>query len=274
MNHPIQTASAILLLVSSGWYFSRNYDVHGLQGVRIESRQASSGDTVTGTPWAKPAFPSTETFTSADVYPASETLGTLDTAPTNSFVEPVRIASFNVQAFGRQKADKPLVLDQIARLCRQFDLVALQGIIGPDRDLLPRLVETINRSGGQFEYLELVNYGERSRLGFVFDARRIQTDRRQLYRVQDPNQEIAVDPIVGWFRVRGLPTDKAWTFSLVNVWIDPSQAGREILLLPQLIRAVQADGRHEDDVVVAGSFATETAVLQRLTAGLVMNRLP
>ncbi len=273
MNNPIQNTLAILLLVGGGWYVSKNYDIHGLQNLKITPRSQQAGDAAAlfATPGQLPStgeiLPSAAdtTFTSAIAFDAGSAPMTMSPAP--EFVRPIHLGTFNLQGFGRQKVDKLTVLDQIARLCRQFDAVALQGIVGPDRDLIPRLVEAINRTGAQFDYLELAG-NDRNRLAFVFDAQRLQTDRRQLYRVADPGQELSVDPLVAWFRVRELPANKAWTFSFVNVWIDPERAAEESQVIAPLIRAVQNDGRHEDDVIIGGSFSVETMVLQRLVGGV------
>jgi hypothetical protein len=212
--------------------------------------------------WPPPSspYPSTEPLNNVAYQRDHAYSGSLD---ARDYLKPIHIATFNLQGYGRVKADKPQVIDQVARLCRNFEVVALQGIIGPDRDLLPRLVDTINRSGARFDYLEFLE-GQSVRLAFLFDTRRIETDRRQLYTVADPGRVLTVPPIVAWFRTSEGPRKSAWTFSLVNVWLDPTRAEQEAQIVPQILRAVQSDGRSEDDVLLAGSFQLETVAINRL----------
>ncbi len=40
----------------------------------------------------------------------------------------IKIATFNIQIFGKTKANKPNILSQLADIVRQFDLVAVQEI--------------------------------------------------------------------------------------------------------------------------------------------------
>lgn len=177
--------------------------------------------------------------------------------PTKSINPTVRIASFNLQSFGESKANKIAVMEIVARLVRNFDVVAVQDISARQRDILPRLIDRINQSDRRYDYCIGPRVGpphQSMHFAFIFDTERIETDRYQLYTVDDPSDRLDYEPLVGWFRSRQANESEAFTFSLVNVLVSPSGGSREIQLLPDLIKSIRQDGRGEDDIIIAGDF--------------------
>lgn len=174
--------------------------------------------------------------------------------------ETIRIATLNPQVLGNTKIAKPHVLEMLARMCRQFDVVALQEIRSSDEDIVPRLVEAINAAGRHYDYAigpRLPYDGppeDREQYAFVFDQSSLEIDRLQLYTIDDPDDLLVREPLVGWFRVRGPPPEHAFTFTLVNLQLDPDRAREEAQSLEQIYRAVISDGRDEDDVLLLGGF--------------------
>jgi hypothetical protein len=71
---------------------------------------------------------------------------------------------------------------------------------------------------------------------------------------------------VGWFRTIGPASQNAFTFSLVNVPLDPDLVQPELQALPNLLQAIAADGRGEDDIILAGDFSAAPAQLEFLSA--------
>lgn len=179
----------------------------------------------------------------------------------------VRIATFNLQLFGRHKIDNPFVMESLVKLLRQFDVVALQEICSKQQDILPILVERLNRSDRQFDYLIGPRVGRtdnKEQFAFIFDTATIETDRQQLYTVDDPEDLIHREPLVGWFRSKLVPAREAFTFTLVNVHLDAELEDREIRVLPELVRSIQRDGRDEDDVILLGDFGASDRQLSFL----------
>ncbi len=192
----------------------------------------------------------------------------------------LRIASFHVPSLGATKLAKPHVFEMLVRILRKFDIVALQGIQTNRDDILPLLVERLNQSGGTYDYIIGPRVGRTPPLeqfAFVFDTLRLETDRFQLYTIDDPEDLITREPLVAWFRTKGPPTQQAFTFSLINLSLDLSLAERERDLLPNLIKAVEQDGRGEDDWIFVGDFAGGDAELNSLVssgARLVVTGVP
>jgi deoxyribonuclease-1-like protein len=192
----------------------------------------------------------------------------------------IRIASFHVPALGATKLAKPHVFEMLVRILRRFDVVALQGIQSNRDDILPLLVERLNQSGRSYDYMIGPRVGRTAPLeqfAYIFDTQRLETDRYQLYTVEDPDDLIVREPLVAWFRTKGHATHHAFTFSMINIRIDPDFAQRERELLPSLIQAVQNDGRGEDDWILLGDFQagdSELFPLTKLAARLALVGIP
>jgi endonuclease/exonuclease/phosphatase family metal-dependent hydrolase len=179
----------------------------------------------------------------------------------------IRIASFNMQAYGPSKAEKSEVLEILARIIRRFDVVALQEVRSERPDVLQRLLEQINKAGGHYALLAGPRVGRtvsKEQFVFVFDQATVEVDRGSSYTVEDPDDLLHRPPFVGWFRVRGPAPNQAFTFTLVNTHIDPDEVSAEIKVLDDVLFSVRDDGRGEDDVILLGDFNTDDRHLHDL----------
>ncbi|MEZ6153774.1 MAG: hypothetical protein R3C09_27050 [Pirellulaceae bacterium] len=202
----------------------------------------------------------------------------LTNSPLNSFGaatgdnRTVRIASFHLPALGPALLNKPHVVQMLIAILRQYDVVALQGIQSSRDDVLPMIIDKLNQSGRRYDYLIGPRVGRAAphhQFAYVFDTDKLETDRFALYSVDDPEDLMNCEPLVAWFRCKGVPQRDAFTFSLVNILIDPNFADAERSILPGLIDAVVQDGRNEDDWILLGDFAGGNAQLSMLDAASV-----
>jgi deoxyribonuclease-1-like protein len=93
---------------------------------------------------------------------------------------------------------------------------------------------------------------------------------KPLYTVDDPEDLLAREPLVGWFRSTQVSRELAFTFTLVNVHLDADVSDKELQILPELMRSIQIDGRKEDDIIVLGDFGASDTRLQFLrSSGLI-----
>ncbi|MEZ6121038.1 MAG: endonuclease/exonuclease/phosphatase [Pirellulaceae bacterium] len=147
----------------------------------------------------------------------------------------------------------------LADICRMFDVIALQGVQAQEDYIIPRLTELMNKQGGRdFDYLvgpRLGPPGYQQQYAFVYDQQAVMCDRPELYTIDDRDNLMVQEPLVAWFRTVRAPADKAFTFSLVNVSVEPEHAQLELAVLDNVLLNVRDDGRGEDDVILAGHFA-------------------
>lgn len=283
-----------LVCVAGAMYFaSQNFTLTGLNQIRITSIQSQSNETQQAPTLADPISGWDDLEASLGRANRSIAPSPLDAPKSNgSFSEltmpassksplgvkhvndvpKIRIASFNLHSFNEAKLRKQPVVETLARIVREFDVVAIQHLDARQSGLLPSLVDRINMSDRRFDYCigpRVGSEGQSQQFAFLFDTARIETDREQLYTLEDPQNLIEFDPLVGWFRVKGVRSESAFTFSLVNVRLNPEAAERERKLLPAIIRSVRQDGRFEDDVIVLGDFSSSSRQLNDV-AGLNM----
>jgi endonuclease/exonuclease/phosphatase family metal-dependent hydrolase len=181
--------------------------------------------------------------------------------------ETVRIASFNIQVFGSSKSNKSHVMDYLARIARNFDVIAIQEVRSQSQDIIPRYVELINAAGRHYDCVVGPRIGRtvsKEQYAFVFDRETVEVDRSQLYTVDDPDDLLHREPLVGWFRVRGPPPHEAFTFTLINIHTDPDETKQELNVLDDVLLAVRNDGRGEDDVIVLGDLNVDDHHLGQL----------
>lgn len=220
----------VALIAGGGWFFVQNFDIAGLD--KIEVKKKGGGTT----------FPVSAAGPEVPVHQPGET---------------IKIASFNIQVFGQSKLSKPKVMEILARIVRQFDVVAIQEIRSLDQDVMPRFIEIINAAGRHYDFVIGERIGDTSskeQYAYVFDRQTIEVDRTFLYTVNDPDNFLHREPLVGWFRTRGPSVEEAFTFTLVNVHIDPDVVATELSVMDDVYRVVRDDGRGEDDVIILGDF--------------------
>jgi endonuclease/exonuclease/phosphatase family metal-dependent hydrolase len=179
----------------------------------------------------------------------------------------IRIGSFNIQVFGASKLAKPAVMNVLADVIRQFDIVAIQEVRAKTDDILPRFVDLINSTGRRYDFLigpRLGRSNSKEQYTFVYDTASIEVDRSAMYTVADPDDRLHREPLVAWFRVRGPPPEQAFTFSLVDIHTDPDETTQELDALADVYRVVRDDGRHEDDVILLGDLNVDDNHLGRM----------
>jgi deoxyribonuclease-1-like protein len=187
----------------------------------------------------------------------------------------IRIASFNIQVFGTSKMGKPEVMGILVDVVRRFDIVAIQEIRSVDDSIIPTFVSMINANGARYSYLVGPRLGRshsKEQYAFVFDTARIEVDSRSVYTVPDPQDLLHREPMVARFRVRGVPPEQAFTFSLVNIHTDPDETKTELDALGDVFVGVQRNGSGEDDVILLGDLNVDEYTLGRL--GQLPNIMP
>ena len=191
----------------------------------------------------------------------------VSTIPVRRSGETIRIASFNIQVYGETKAQNVPVMDVLARIIRNFDVVAVQEIRARSQDVVPYLVEQVNATGRRYDYVigeRLGRTASKEQYAFIFDTQSLEVDRGQLYTVADPDDLLHREPLVALFRVRGPPAESAFTFTLVNIHTDPDEVAQELSVLDDVYQAVRNDGRGEDDIILLGDLNTDDRHLGEL----------
>jgi len=223
----VKRPSLLFLLIAAGglWILAQRYEIRG-----IEDLQVVRNDSVPTDVGALPAAKHTET---------------------------IRVASFNLGSFGPEKSSNAAVMEILARIIREFDVVAVQELCSTRPEVLRNLMDLVNETGSHYAILmgpHVDPSSEAEQFAYIFDRATIQTDRGAAYVIDDPDGLLSRPPLVGWFRVRGLPEEEAFTFTLVNVDTCSDQTHFETRQLEAIFYKVRDDGRNEDDLIMLGDF--------------------
>jgi endonuclease/exonuclease/phosphatase family metal-dependent hydrolase len=181
----------------------------------------------------------------------------------------LRIASFNIQVFGESKLADTKTAAVLAQIIRKFDVVAVQEVRAKDANFVNRFLQQINAAGIPSDVVigpRLGRTDSKEQYAYFYDTTRVELDRVSVYTVRDPDDLLHREPLVAGFRARGPPANEAFTFTLVDVHTDPDLVANEVDALADAFRAVQNDGRNEDDVIMLGDFNADESRLRRLGA--------
>ncbi len=229
-----------VLLLAAGGYFALN-NIDGLDRLKLRSKGGDAGSQRAGVDDGPP--------------------------PVTRRENVIRVGSFNIQVFGVQKLAKPGVMKLLADIVRRFDIVAIQEVRANTNDILPRFVDLLNSTGRHYDFIigpRLGRTSSKEQYAFIFDTASIETSRDDAYTVEDRDDRLHREPLVGWFRVRGPKPEDAFTFTLIDVHTDPDDTVRELDALGDAYRAVRDDGRQEDDTIMLGDFNVSDRRMGRL----------
>lgn len=264
-GNPIQVAVIVLLIVGGGWYFFRHYKIDGLDEVSV---LAKGGEVADGND-DESFITYRDSIDGAIGAPIANRQGSfaitqVASQPAARAHKPLRIASWALDGFGPTKLANSDARRHVAKIIRKFDIVAVQQVASVERDLIPRLVDTVNEGQNRYDFVMSDPVGPADRpeqLAFIFDSSQVVIDRRHTYTVTDEADEFSFEPLVGWFRAAKPPVGSAWTFSLVNVRVDLARAPQEVAVLSRLLSSIRRDGRGEDDIVLLGLFQADDSYL-------------
>jgi deoxyribonuclease-1-like protein len=169
----------------------------------------------------------------------------------------VLVASFNIQVFGESKLAKPHVVEVLARVARNFDVVAIQEVRAKSDKIVPEFVKAINADGSRYHFVVGPRQGRtvsKEQYAFIYDTNRIEVDPATVGSVPDPGGRLHRPPMYARFRTRVIPAEMAFTFWLVDTHTDPDEVPQEIDALADVFLMMRSARPDEDDVILLGDL--------------------
>jgi endonuclease/exonuclease/phosphatase family metal-dependent hydrolase len=188
-------------------------------------------------------------------------------ANQGQYSDTITIASFNIQVFGESKLGKKWVVEILAEVVRQFDVVAIQELRCKDDHIIPEFVKVVNAGGRRYSYVVGPRLGRtvsKEQYVFVYDTDRIDIDTSSSGTIQDPLDKLHREPFVTRFRARTATPANAFTFWLVNSHTDPDEVPTEIDALADVFLVMQQARPDEDDVILLGDLNASDRQFGRL----------
>lgn len=181
----------------------------------------------------------------------------------------IRIATFNLQAFGPSKASNSDLLAVLGHIIRHFDIVAIQEIRSKDPQPVLDLLAAVNSQAPLYSYVISERLGRtvmQEQYAFFYDSDRVELIAGSDFVVNDPSDRIHREPHVASFRTTPRVAGDAppFTFTLINIHTDPDEATEEMEAMHDVFQGVRQYVYPEDDLIVLGDMNAETDELGRL----------
>ena len=177
-----------------------------------------------------------------DVCPEQESTTTLTT---------IRIASFNIQVFGRAKASKDEVMEILANTISQFDIVAIQEIRDKSGTAIKALEVAVDDIGVNYDFVigpRLGRTTSKEQYAYFYKTDVIEVEGSYTYD-DSGNDTFHRELYIAKFKVKNGNLD----FAMINIHVDPGEATSEINALPSVISNAQSHFT-ESDVILLGDL--------------------
>lgn len=140
----------------------------------------------------------------------------------------IRIATFNIQVFGKSKSEKPEVMRNLARIFQLFDVIAVQEVKGDPAIPINGLLDQLARLGSRYSASVSPPLGRTTQTecyAFFWDQTRIELVPQSDYLIDDSADRMHREPWVATFQTRVAPVDsrRPFSFSIINVHTDPDE---------------------------------------------------
>lgn len=166
-----------------------------------------------------------------------------------------QIASFNIQVFGRTKANKPEVMENISKIIRNFDLVAIQEIRDVTQTAVVKLNDTINHEQKhQYTYImgeRLGRTSSKEQYAYFYNTSTIELIGSPYTYSEPPyNDMFHREPYIANFKVK----NGSFDFVLITIHTDPDEATQEINDLPDVVEDTKNVFPNETNFIILGDL--------------------
>jgi deoxyribonuclease-1-like protein len=177
----------------------------------------------------------------------------------------IKIATFNIQIFGKAKREKDDVVKILEEIVKNFDVVAIQEVRDITETTIPYFVERLNSSGKKFNYVISERLGRsqgKEQYAFIYNTNSVKF-KGFSYVYKDINDVFEREPFTAEFE------SGKFTYALTNVHTKPDDATNEIGFLVDVIDDAKNKIAPNKDVIVLGDFnADEEYFSEATTTGL------
>jgi deoxyribonuclease-1-like protein len=179
----------------------------------------------------------------------------------------VILGSFNVKRLGPSKMKNPAVMNCLAQIVQQFDVLALQEVTDESGQAIIELLRLANSKGARYALTigpRVGRTGYLEQYAFIYDTSRIVGGQEYCYPVQDQMDALHREPFVGRFQTRSA---NPFSFSLINIHTDPDEISTELDVLATVltnVRTYEYQQVQHDDVILLGDLNASPGKLRGL----------
>lgn len=163
----------------------------------------------------------------------------------------IKIGAFNIQVFGRTKREKTEVMNILAQIIREFDVVLVQEIRDSSETTAPIFIEAINElEGPNYAFIRSERLGRstsKEAYAYFYNTETVQFQEGSDFVFDDVDDVFEREPYVASF-VSG-----EFDFTLMGIHTKPDDAYHEIGNLTIVFDYVESLG-DERDIIALGDF--------------------
>lgn len=165
------------------------------------------------------------------------------------------IATFNIQNLGQSKMQKADVVDTLAMIVRQFDIVAVQEISDISNQTAGAFLKVLNASGARYKLSCSARTGREpddvksaEQYAFYYDSKTVSLTDAALY--PDVHDDFQREPYVASFTRKS----DSLTFVICTIHTAPEQAVEEIAALAKVAKWIPTRFRNVKRIIFCGDF--------------------
>jgi len=169
----------------------------------------------------------------------------------------IKIASFNIQVFGRSKASKPEVMEVLAHIISQFDIVAIQEIRDKSGTAIKALEVGVDALGENYDFLlgpRLGRTSSKEQYAFMYRVSTIKPGEAYTYQ-EAGDDVIHREPFIAQFSAKQGNFD----FVLITSHVDPDDVDQELAIFPKIVADAKNRFPGEADIMILGDLNADCA---------------
>ena len=179
------------------------------------------------------------------------------TENVNKSVNLLRIATFNIQNLGKSKLSKPLIMDTLVAIVRNFDIVAIQEISDISNQTAGRFLEMINKKGAtQYEMVCSNRSGcqandktSAEQYAFYYNPALVQLVDNALYNDSEADY-FQREPYIAQFKYK----KNGQMLTICTIHTAPEQAVEEIGALSKVVNWMPSRFKNTENIIICGDF--------------------
>lgn len=176
--------------------------------------------------------------------------------PSPAPAQHIRIATFNIQNFGKSKVHNAAVLSQIIAIVQAFDVVAIQEVSDKSGEAMKAFQKALDPTAQNIQLVVSDRTGRQpddqssqEQYAFVFRKDHLQLlETPELY--PDTEDAFQREPFLAHFKC----VNGNFSFVLINIHTQPERAVAEIGALDSVMHWAKGHFSGEDDFIALGDF--------------------
>ena len=171
---------------------------------------------------------------------------------TVSSEDTIKIASFNIQVFGRSKSAKVEVMEVLADIISQFDIVAIQEIRDKTGKAIKDLEVAVDSLGENYDFIlgpRLGRSNSKEQYAYFYRVSTIRAGESYTY-IETGDDIIHREPLIAKFFSKKADFD----FVLITSHVDPDDVVLELQVFPSIVADAKNHFGGETEIMILGDL--------------------